>query len=147
MEIDETSIEIIKSLRDGRISFGKIAQELSLTENTVRTRVAKLIEEGVLDIAGAVDASAVPGHEVIVMGVDLESMDSVKKGEEISKVKGVVSVKAVTGRYHLLVTVLLSKGFNLERFLTDELARVDGIRSVEIFVVYKAYNFKVPYVL
>ena len=41
MEMDETSIAIIKHLRDGRKSFKQIADQLSLAENTVRTRVKK----------------------------------------------------------------------------------------------------------
>jgi Lrp/AsnC family transcriptional regulator for asnA, asnC and gidA len=46
MKIDETNLAIIKRLREGRRSFKQIAEELSITENTVRARVNKLVEEG-----------------------------------------------------------------------------------------------------
>ena len=39
MKIDETNLAIIKHLREGRKSFQKIAEDLSITENTVRARV------------------------------------------------------------------------------------------------------------
>jgi Lrp/AsnC family transcriptional regulator for asnA, asnC and gidA len=147
MKIDDTSIEIIKHLKDGRKSFKKIAEEMSLAENTVRSRVTKLIDEGVLEVSGVVDAQAVTGHKVVIVGVNLRSMDLVRKGEEISKVKGVVSVQVVTGRYDLLVTVLMNDEFNLVEFFTQEMNKIDDIRSVETFVVYKGYNSKVPYIL
>ena len=61
MKLDPTSIEIIKHLRQGRKSFKIIAQALSISENTVRSRVKRLTDEGVLEIAGLVDPEAVPG--------------------------------------------------------------------------------------
>ena len=52
MKIDRTSIDIIRHLKDGRKSFAQIARELDVAENTVRSRVNRLIDEGVLDISG-----------------------------------------------------------------------------------------------
>jgi Lrp/AsnC family transcriptional regulator for asnA, asnC and gidA len=74
-------------------------------------------------------------------------MNLVKKGEEFSGLKGVVSVSVVTGRYDLILTVLLNDDFGLLEFYTDEVARLEDVQSVETFVVYKCYNLKVPYVL
>jgi Lrp/AsnC family transcriptional regulator for asnA, asnC and gidA len=147
MKMDETNITIIKHLRQGRKSFKKIAEELSISENTVRARVNKLIAEGVLEISARVDPEAVPGHRVVVVGVKLQTMNLVKKGEEFIKLKGVVSVSVVTGRYDLLMVVLLNSSFGLLEFYTEEVAKIQDVQSVETFVVYKGYNLKVPYIL
>ena len=145
MKIDETSLAIIKQLRDGRKSFNKIAEELS--ENTVRGRVNRLVEEGVLDVAGLVDPQFIPGHRMVMVGVKLQTMDLINKGEEFSRLRGVVSVSVVTGRFDLLLIVLLKEGFGLLEFYTEEVACIKEVQSVETFVVYKAYNLKVPYIL
>ena len=147
MKMDETNITIIKHLRQGRKSFKKIAEELSISENTVRARVNKLIAEGVLEISARVDPEAVPGHRVVMVGVKLQTMNLVKKGEEFIKLKGVVSVSVVTGRYDLLLVVLLNSSFGLLEFYTEEVAKIQDVQSVETFVVYKGYNLKVPYIL
>jgi Lrp/AsnC family transcriptional regulator, regulator for asnA, asnC and gidA len=147
MKMDKINIEIIKHLRDGRKPYKKIADDLSITENTVRSRVNKLVEEGILAITGLADAEALPGHRVVMIGVKLASMALVKKGEEISKLKGVVSVSVVTGRFDLILVVLLKEGFGLLEFYTEEMVRIKDVRSVETFVVYKGYNLKVPYIL
>ena len=147
MKIDETSISIIKHLRNGKKSFKRVAEELSLSENTVRSRVNKLMEEGILEISGLFDPEAIPGHRVVLVGVKLNTMDLVNKGEEFSELKGVVSVSVVTGRFDLILMVLLKEGFGLLEFYTEEVARLKDIQSVETFVVYKGYNLKVPYVL
>ncbi len=147
MKIDDTNIDIIRELRQGKKSFKKIADKLSITENTVRSRVNKLQEGGVLDICGLVDPAKVPGHRTVIIGIKLSEMNLVEKGAEISNLKGVISVSVVTGRYDLLVLVLFKKGFGLLEFYTEEMSRVEGVRSVETFVVYKSYNVKVPYIL
>ena len=69
------------------------------------------------------------------------------EGKEFSKLKGVVSVSVVTGRFDLILVVLLKSGFGLLEFYTDEVSRLKEVQSVETFVVYKSYNVKLPYVL
>jgi len=71
-------------------------------------------------------------------------MDLVKKGEEFSRLRGVTSVCVVTGRFDLILTVMLKKGFGLLEFYTEEVSQLEDIRSVETFVVYKSFNLKVP---
>ena len=82
----------------------------------------------------------------VIIGIKLSEMNLVEKGKEISKLKGVISTSVVTGRYDLLVLVLFKKGFGLLEFYTEEVSQVEGIRSVETFVIYKSYNLKVPYI-
>ena len=147
MDIDKNNLAIIKHLRNGRKSYKKIAQDLCVSENTVRTRVQKLIAEGVLDISGVVNPESIEGHRVVLVGVKLQSMDLVNKGKEFSNLKGVVSVSVVTGRFDLILIVLLKSGFGLLEFYTEEVSKIKDVQAVETFVVYRSYNLKVPYVL
>lgn len=148
MKMDETNIAIIKHLRHGRKSFKKIAEQLSISENTARARVNRLLDEGVLEISARVDPEAIQGHRVVMVGVKLKTMHLVKKRGRIQQIEGgVVSVSVVTGRYDLILVVLLNAGFGLLEFYTEEVSRIEDVQSVETFVVYKGYNLKVPYIL
>lgn len=147
MDIDEINVAIINHLRDGRMPFRQIAESLALSEGTVRARVKKLKDEGVLDITALVDPEAVPDQSIVMVGVRLKDMDLVKKGEEFSKLRGVISVCVVTGRFDLILTVLLTKEFTMLKFYTEEVARLENVRAVETFVVYKSFNLKVPLTL
>ena len=146
MKVDKLNISIVRHLQEGRKSYKIIAEDLGVSENTVRSRVSKLEDEGVLEIVGLVDPETVPRHRVVMVGVKLTTMDLVKKGEEFSRVRGVVSVSVVTGRFDLILMVLLKEGFGLLEFYTEEVSRLEGVQSVETFVVYKSYNLKVPYI-
>jgi len=147
LKIDEINYAIINHLRDGRIPFKKIADNLEISEGTVRARVKKLKDEGILDITALVDPEALPDQSVLMVGVRLKDMDLVKKGEEFSKLRGVVSVCVVTGRFDLILTVMLTKEFTMLKFYTEEVAKLENVGAVETFVVYKSFNLKVPMTL
>lgn len=149
MKIDKTNTEIIKQLRDGRKSFSAIAEELSITENTVRSRVNRLIDEGVLEITGLVDPNSLPTHKIVIMGVKLKTLDLGRKAKEFTRLKGVVNSSVVTGRYDLIVQVLLNEddGYTLLDFFNKELVKISEIQDVETFLVYESYDLRVPYIL
>ncbi|MFO7875497.1 MAG: Lrp/AsnC family transcriptional regulator [Desulfovermiculus sp.] len=147
IRIDTINLSIIKELRQGRKSFKRIAERLEITENTVRARVNKMMDSGLLDINGQVDIEQIPHHQLVIIGVKLKTTDMFKKGEEFSRVKGVVSVSVVTGRYDLILLVIFNEEYGLQEFYAQEVSRIEEVQSLETFVVYKGYNLKVPYIL
>jgi Lrp/AsnC family transcriptional regulator for asnA, asnC and gidA len=147
MDVDETNIAILRHLKDGRKSYKLIADALSLTENTIRSRVNKLIEEDILKFSGSVQVDALAGHNLLYLGVKLKSMALQNKALEFSKLKGVVSAGIVTGRYDIILQVLLGRDYSLLEFITEQVAKIEDVQTIESFIVYKGYNLKVPYIL
>lgn len=147
MKLDATNIEIIRHLKNGRKSYKVIASALSITENTVRSRVNRMIEDGLLDISGNIRVDALPGHNLLYLGVKLKTMELQKKALEFSKLPGVVSAGIVTGRYDLILQVLLNEENTLLEFITGQVTKIDDVQTVESFIVYEGYNLKVPYIL
>jgi len=149
VKIDSTSLSIIKLLRDGRKPYSVIADELAITENTVRSRVNKLLSDGVLEISGLVNPDALPGHQMILASLKMSTVELGAKAEELSHLRGVISVSVVTGRYDLIAYVLLhpAEGFSLLDFFSQELSKIELIQDIETFVVYEGIDLSVPYVL
>lgn len=145
--IDDTNRAIIRSLSDGRKPYSAIAEELGITENTVRSRVNKLIDDGVLSITGLVDPERMPGLQVVMMGVKLKTMELERKAKEFCSLRGVISAAVVTGRYDLIVQLTLSEeeGLSLLDFFRYELTKVAEVLEVESFVVYQSHSLWVPY--
>ena len=146
-QLDWLNMHIIGHLQEGRKSYKKIADALGVSENTVKARVRKLESEGILKIAGYVDPEAMDGHQIVYIGVKLKDLDYTAMGEEISRLKRVVSVGVVTGRYDLIVTVHLKSGFGFLDFLSRELGKIERIESIETYMVHKGFNIKVPYIV
>jgi Lrp/AsnC family transcriptional regulator for asnA, asnC and gidA len=74
-------------------------------------------------------------------------MDFMGKAREFSQLRGVVSAGVVTGRFHLMLTVLLKPDFGLLEFYRDEVSRIADVEDCETFVVYGSEKLLVPYVL
>ena len=149
MKLDETNKAIIKELNNGRRAFSTIAEKIGITENTVRSRVNKLIEDGILQISGLVNPQYIPEMQVVVMGIKLSTLNLEDKAKEVLKLKGVISVMVVTGRYDLIAQIVTSSNDDqsLLNFFKNELSKVKGVSDVETFVVYQSHNYMIPYIL
>ena len=143
----ETNLDLVRQLRDGRKSFGKIAKDLGLSENTVRGRVRDLLTDGSMRITSLVDPAALPNHQLAYVGVRISTMDFMGKAREFSMLRGVISAGVVTGRFHLIVLVLFSTEFGLLEFYRDEVSTIADVEDCETFVVYGSENLLIPYVL
>ena len=84
-----------------------------------------------------------------MMGIKLKTLDLGRKAKEFTRLRGVVFATVVTGRYDLIVQVLINEtdGYTLLDFFNKELVKVSEIQDVETFVVYESYDLRVPYIL
>ena len=55
-----------------------------------------------------------------------------------------LSEGTIRGRFDLILMVMLKKEFGILEFYTEEVSKIEDVRSVETFVVYKSFNLKVP---
>lgn len=147
--LDDTNIAIVRKLYDGRKPFSQIAQELDITENTVRSRVNKMMEEGILKIQGLVNPQMMPDIQLVFMGFKFKTRDLETKAKDLLRLKGVVFATVVTGRYDIMAEVMLSEthDFTLLDFFKKELVKISDIAEVETYVVYQSHNVNVPYIL
>ena len=100
-----------------------------------------------MDITARADVQNLDGHTLVFIGIKLSEFNLFEKSKELEQLQGVVSVAVVTGRFDLIMTVLLREQFGLLEFYSQEMSRVDGVTSVESFVVYGGQGLLVPYVL
>lgn len=140
-ELDGLDRKLIHVLtQDGRMSAGSVAQFLGVTPPTVRARLDGLVRSGVLRIAALLNLSQTAKLNTVIVGISLEIHKQLdKKLEQISNLPQVHWAAAVTGRFDIIVEVILQNGIpGLYRFLTADLPRIGGIRSSESFVVMSA---------
>ena len=134
-------------MREGRKSYREIAEDIYIAENTVKARIRKLEEAGIIDITTVINPEELDGHQIVMIGLQVDHLDYVQTGEELSKLNRVINVNVVTGRYDFIINVHLDHDFDLLRFLSQELSSIKGITVSETFIVYKSFNLKIPYLL
>lgn len=140
--IDDLDKKIINILgRHGRINNKNIASELSVSEGTIRNRIRKLTDSGVLTVSGLINPDTVDDKQLVFLGIKISSSkDLEKKAAEVSELYKVQSACITSGRYDIMVEVWVDLKHGLIDFLSKQLTLINGIESTESFVVLKNYN-------
>ncbi|HHY10885.1 MAG TPA: Lrp/AsnC family transcriptional regulator [Firmicutes bacterium] len=136
--LDELDREIIRLLQtDGRMPFLTIAKELGLAEGTVRRRVAKLLDEGLIRIVGIPDPFKVGLNTVAVVGMKVERAKIDEIAKKLSRLPEVRYVALSTGNYDLVVEVVVANNDELLTFLVETLGGVSGVNNTGTSIVLK----------
>lgn len=137
--LDRSLIAILNT--NGHISNKDMAARLKISEGTVRNRIRKLTAGGRLRIAGLINPDHAPDKQLMLLGVNIScSRDLATKAAEIAQLEGVQSAYITAGRYDIVVEVWIDAKGGLIRFLSQTLARVNGITSTESFLIMKSFN-------
>ena len=141
MQLDTVDWKIIDILRESHVPNSAIAKELNLSEGAIRQRLKKLKESGVMVVRGLINPDILENQLIALVAINInESAQLETKAQEISELGHVQSVNITTGRYDLMVEVLVDSNKGLVRFLTEQLSRIRGISSTESFLMLKGYN-------
>ena len=116
-----------------------IAKQLGITVPTVYSRKKRLIESGFMKIAGLIDMRKAEDIIIALVAINVEKDEAVEQiVKDLSNLKPVTWVAVVTGRYDIIVEVLLTKGMpSLYRFTTQLLPKLRGVKVSETFVIMK----------
>jgi Lrp/AsnC family transcriptional regulator for asnA, asnC and gidA len=141
MEIDQLDWEIIRQLeKNGRTANKEIAKIVGVSEGTVRNRIKKLTDNDFLRIKGLTNPNERTDESLVYMGIKIAvNRDSIKIAQAVSKLNCVKAVSIVTGRFDLLVEIYVEP-YNIMKFLSTELAKIDSIVSVESFIALHSFN-------
>ncbi len=139
-DLDTIDKELVSRLsQDGRLSAGKIGEQLKVSTPTVRSRLKALMNSGAFKISGLIDSFKTRGITTALVGIRLDTYNLNEKLEEISNLDHVHWAAVVTGRYDVIADIVSTDGTRgLNDFLTEKLYKVGGIKSSEAFVVMKA---------
>ncbi len=140
-KIDKTDWKVIRMLeKNGRATNKEIAEHIGVSEGTVRNRIKKLTDDQFLRIRGLTNPNDRTDEALVYMGVKIAvNRNSIKVSEAVSKLSCVKSVAVGTGRFDLLVEVYVEP-YNIIKFLSTELAKIDSIVSVESFIALHCVN-------
>lgn len=132
---DELDRQIIALLReDGRRSNREVARRLGVPEATVRYRVRRLTDSGVLKIAASVDPEHLGYALTSVISVTVEPRRFVEASDTIAAMPEVMWLAITTGASDLVLTASFHNQDEMFTFVTDRLAHVPGITRIETSV-------------
>ena len=140
-KLDELDKKLIHYLgEDGRMPVKELVNKLGITNPTLHARMKNLLQSGVLKIAGLVDVFKV--KKVFMALVAIRVFDDSKIDEtlnDLSQMKEVSSVYAVTGRFDIFAEILFSNDMEAHyTFMSSALPKQGNIDYSESFIVMKS---------
>ena len=130
--LDAIDRGIIEALQEnGRAPFRAIAAHVGVAEATVRSRYARLVEDGILLVTGVTNPLGLGFEAQAMIGVKT-SGNPEPVADEIAGWDEASYVVVAAGRFDLLVEVVCNDSRHLLE-LTTRLRNVDGVVSTETF--------------
>lgn len=136
-EVDETDIKIIKELeKDGRASFRKIAEKLDVLEGTVRNRVERMKENGIIKGFSVRSDYMKLGKDLeVIIGLRVNGGHLVEVEEELSKKDPIRCAYDVTGEYDAILIGRFENRAELNEFIKSTLSHKYVERSATHIVL------------
>jgi Lrp/AsnC family transcriptional regulator for asnA, asnC and gidA len=141
MKFDDLDMKIMDVLAEnGRTPNNEISERLSVSEGTVRNRIKKLVEGGVLRVKGLTDPDQHAEKQLIFILVKLEVTKDWKEiAKRVSELPHVKSVSMIAGRFDLIIELFIEP-HELINFLTGDLADIGSIASTESLTTIKNFG-------
>jgi Lrp/AsnC family transcriptional regulator for asnA, asnC and gidA len=141
-QLDMLDRAILAALQvDGRRAFRVIARDLDVSEGTVRTRVRRLEESGVLRILAFVDPLRLGDALIAIINIHVASGQHEAVAGELSGWDEVSYVSSVLGSYDMSVQVMTSAVAELWE-LAQRIEALEGVTGTDSLIEMKVHKFK-----
>lgn len=128
-EKDEKILEILK--QDSRTPYTEIASELDFSEATVRKRIDKMKEEGVIErFTIELDPANLGYHMVTFLGLDVEPEHFLKAVEKLSEIEEVRWVAKSTGDHMIMSEIWAEDNEHLSKIMSEKVGKIEGVRDL-----------------
>ncbi len=136
--LDKIDVHIIEALRkDGREAFAQIAEQLNVSPGMIRQRYNRLVELGYLKVVAVTNPLMMGKRTSALIGIRTDGRKMLEVADRLAKFDEVVYIVVVSGRYDIMVEISCRDHEDMLRFMTEKLAKVDGVRETESFIYLK----------
>jgi len=147
--IDDIDRTIINSLvEDGRMSAKAIAGRFNLSERTVRNRLGRLLEEGIISVSANINKRALGYAVTADIFCEVESRRVSEVAEQIAALPEVGYVACSLGEPDISVQMYAQSTQELYDFVERKLAVIPGVLRTRTVIVPRivksAWQWKLP---
>ncbi len=138
---DKTDRAIIAHLQyNGRMPYTDIAADLGISEGSVRRRVKRLTESGVMQIVAVAEPQFLGLNGAGVIGVSVQAGHVDDVAQQIAQFFEVTYLFMASGSFDLFVEVFCQDKDAFVSFLSQKLQKIPGVLRTETFMILKIYK-------
>jgi Lrp/AsnC family transcriptional regulator for asnA, asnC and gidA len=139
--LDKKDRTIISYLQyDGRTPYTKIADELGVTEGSVRRRVKRLMDSEQLQIVGIVEPKEMGWNEAGMIGINVQANRITEVAEAIAQLPEVSYLFQAAGEFDLFAEVYCKDRDHFVSFLNGRLQKISGVNRTQSFLILKMHK-------
>ncbi|MDE0951891.1 MAG: Lrp/AsnC family transcriptional regulator [Halioglobus sp.] len=129
--LDEADQAIVERLsRDARVSNREIAEQLGVTEGTVRARVKRMEEEKLIRITAVTNIDRFKDAALAYIWIEVERSGQTKVvAEKLAAIVELGFVGVMLGRADILAITMVRNAEHLAEFLHQHISVVEGVRG------------------
>ncbi len=130
--LKESDLRIVQLLEeDGNLSYAEISRKTGIDESTVRKKILKLKEDGVIKrFSVSVDPDKLGMKSTAVVGVDGDPVHLLEIAEKLKALPEVRYVALTSGDHMIMIEVWCEDSARLSHVLINKIARIGGVRKV-----------------
>ncbi len=138
ISLDAIDQHILDAMRkDGRAAFAQIAAKLKVSPGMIRQRYNRLVDMGMLKVVAISNPLQRGFKTMALIGVRTDGNKMLEVAEQIAKLKEVVYLVIVSGRFDIMAEVFCRDHEDLLKFITEKLYAIEGVRESETFMHLK----------
>jgi Lrp/AsnC family transcriptional regulator for asnA, asnC and gidA len=132
--LDEKIIEILK--KDSRRPFVDIANQLKVSEGTIRSRVRKLVDDGIIQ-SFTIKTSSKNVKAIIEIKINV-NVNTSDVSAKIARFEGVSEVFEVTGEEDVVAIIDVTSSPQLNEII-ERIRRFDNVQSTRTRLILKEH--------
>ena len=141
LDLDDLDHKIIRLLQyDGRMPYTEIAEHVDVTEGTVRRRVSRLLDSGIMQVVAVVEPQFLGWAAAAMVGVSVQIVMSDAVASKVAEFPEVSYLFQASGEFDLFVEIYCRDREHFVDFLNNTLHRIEGILSTRTFMILKMYK-------
>lgn len=142
-DLDRQLIEVLE--RDARVSNRKIAGDLGVTEGTVRGRIKRLQQEGLIAFTAITSFGLTNSSKMAFIGIQADVENVREVAAKISEIPPINALMITMGRFNILAFCLFDTLEALIELTSDKILAIPGVHHVETSIAVKTmkYNARV----
>lgn len=122
-----------------------MAERLGINEATIRSRLRKLENSGVMRVVARVDLGASGYPFTAVVGVKIRGRTVDEVAADLLEIPEIISILVVIGRNDLEIQVIARSMDALNDLVTNTIASIDGIAGLETALAMKVVKYVQPW--
>jgi len=131
-QLDRSIIAILE--QNGRASNARIARTVRVSEGTIRRRLKRLIDDGIINITAVPDPQKLGYQSEALIGVQVDPDKVNEVAASLGELDNTRWVAATTGSFDVFTWVTLPNAEALGLFLREKVGVIPGVRRTETFV-------------